>query len=228
MHLYIANKLYSSWSMRPWLVMRHIGLDFDETVIPLRQEDTHARILAVSPSGKLPCLHLDDGTVIWDSMAIISSLSDRFPDAPIWPAALGARGHAKAICLEMHSGFQALRKACPMNLAKRFAPRDFGAEVSADVARIVDIWATTRDRFGAGGPFLFGAFTAADAMYAPVVNRLSAYQFEVDAGARAYMDAIESHPLYREWRDAGLAEPWEIAAYEEGHTAVEDFRQPAA
>lgn len=227
MHLYIANKLYSSWSMRPWLVMRHIGLEFEETVIPLRQDDTKARILAVSPSGKLPCLHFDDGTVVWDSMAIISSLSDRFPDKPVWPSSLSARGHAKAICLEMHSGFQALRSACPMNLGKRFAPRDFGADVAADVARIQQIWATTRDRLGAGGPFLFGAFSAADAMYAPVVNRLSAYQFKVADDTRAYMDAIEAHPLYREWRAMGLAEPWTIAAYEEGHVPVEDFREPA-
>ncbi|MEO1204854.1 MAG: glutathione S-transferase family protein [Pseudomonadota bacterium] len=224
MHLYLANKLYSSWSMRPWLVMRHIGLDFEEAVIPLRREDTKARILEVSPSGKLPVLVLDNGVRVWDSMAIISFLSDLYPDRPIWPESLAARGHAKAICLEMHSGFQTLRQACPMNLGKRFKPRDFGHDVDADVARISTIWRDTRERFGSKGPFLFGAFTAADAVYAPVVNRLSAYGFKTDDDVRAYMDAIEGHTLYREWRDAGLAEPWHVPDYEEGHTVDQDLR----
>ncbi|MEO1283205.1 MAG: glutathione S-transferase family protein, partial [Pseudomonadota bacterium] len=169
MHLYLANKLYSSWSMRPWLIMRHVGLEFDETVIPLRREDTKERIAEVSPSGKLPVLVHDDGTRVWDSMAIISWLSDLYPDKPIWPEGIAVRGHAKAICLEMHSGFQALRQACPMNLGKRFKPRDFGADVDADVARVCALWRDTRARYGSRGPFLFGVFSAADAIYAPVV-----------------------------------------------------------
>lgn len=227
MHLYLANKLYSSWSMRPWLVMRHIGLDFDETVIPLRQDDTKARILEVSPSGKLPCLHFDDGTVVWDSLAIISTLADRYPHAPVWPSDPVARAHAKAISCEMHSGFQALRSTYPMNFGKRFKSRDLGPDVAADVARIEALWREARGRFAGAGDFLYGDFSAADAMFAPVVNRLSAYQIPVGADTRAYMDAIEAHPLVREWRAAGLAEPWEISAYEAGHEAVEDFRAPA-
>lgn len=223
MHLYLANKLYSSWSMRPWLVMRHIGLDFDETVIPLRQTDSKERILAVSPSGKLPCLHLDDGTVVWDSMAIISVLADLYPDAPIWPATMAARAHAKAISLEMHAGFQALRRACPMNLKTRFKPQRFGPDVEADVMRIIDLWIDTRARFGAGGPFLFGDFTAADAVFAPVVNRLTAYQFGLDDTARAYCEAVEGYVFYRTWWAEALREPWTIAAYEDGHVAVAQY-----
>jgi len=223
MHLVLANKLYSSWSMRPWLVMKHIGLEFEETVIPLRQPDTTARIAEFSPSGKLPVLI--DGTVrVWDSLAIISHLADRFPDDPVWPAGVAARAHAKAISCEMHSGFMALRKACPMNLAKRFKARSFDADVMADVARVLEIWRTTRDEFGgADGPFLFGGFTAADAMYAPVVNRLYAYRFEVDEVGQTYMEAVMAHPLFAKWTREAFKEPWRIAAYEEGHVADEDL-----
>lgn len=227
MHLVLANKLYSSWSMRPWLVMKAIGLDFDETVIPLRQDDTAARIRAFSPTGKVPVLIHDDGAKVWDSLAIISWLSDLYPDKPIWPADIAARGHAKAISCEMHSGFQALRQACPMNLGKLFRARAFPPEVMADVARIAEIWADTRERFGlpsGEGPYLFGRFSAADAMYAPVVARLSHYRIAPgNEVAEAYMAAVESDANYRAWVAAALAEPWRIPAYEEGHQAEADL-----
>lgn len=188
MHLIIANKLYSSWSMRPWLVMHAAGLDFTETVIPLRQPDTAAKVREYSPSGKVPVL-IDGDVVVWESLAIICYLAHRFPDNQIWPGGDAARAHAMAISMEMHGGFQALRQACPMNLGKRFSPRDFGEKVAADVTRIEAIFDDCPSRFASSGPFLFGdAFTAADAMFAPIVARLETYQIPVRPETRAYME----------------------------------------
>ncbi len=223
MHLYIANKLYSSWSMRPWLAMRAAGLVFDETVIPLRQSDTAERIRAISPTGKVPVL-VDGDVKVWESLAIISYLSDVHPECKFWPDGKVARAHAKAIAMEMHSGFQALRQACPMNLGKRFKTPALSDDLKANVARIEEIWREARTRFGAGGPYLFGDFTAADAMYAPVATRLEAYSIPVAADTRAYIDAIYAHPAFVAWRAAALKEPWTVAAYEEGQEVIEDFR----
>lgn len=223
MRLIIANKLYSSWSMRPWLIMRAAGIDFAETVIPLRQQDTAARIREHSPSGKVPVL-IDGDVVVWESLAIIAYLADRFPEKPIWPQDKAARAHALAISAEMHAGFQALRQACPMNLGKRFAPSDLGEKVAADVARIEDIFHGARARFAASGPFLFGAFSAADAMFAPVVTRLETYQIPVRPETRAYMEAVLSHPVFQRWRQEALQEVWDIPEYEVGHEPVADLR----
>lgn len=224
MHLIIANKLYSSWSMRPWLVMRAIGLDFEETVIPLRQTDTTERIRTYSPSGKVPVL-IDGDVKVWESLAIISYLADKFPDKPIWPDGMVARAHAKSISMEMHGGFQALRQACPMNLGKRFAPPAVTEELKANVARIEEIWRETRSSFGAGGPYLFGArFTAADAMFAPVATRLDSYSISVAPDTRAYVDAIYANPQFIEWRNAAFNETWSIPAYEDGLTMLVDLK----
>lgn len=227
MHLILGNKLYSSWSMRPWLIMRALGLDFTETVIPLRQPDTSARIREYSPSGKVPAL-VDGEVVVWESLAIISYLADRFPDKPIWPQGDAARAHAKSISMEMHGGFQALRQACPMNLGKRYAARDFGEKVAADVARIEDIFRETRSRFGQSGPFLFGAFSAADAMFAPVVSRFQTYQIAVRPVTRAYMDAIFAHPGFERWRGEALLEPWSIPDFEMDQEVAADLRASTA
>jgi len=224
MHLIIANKLYSSWSMRPWLVMRAIGLDFEETVIPLRQPDTAERIRVYSPSGKVPVL-IDGDVKVWESLAIISYLADKYPDKPIWPEGLVARAYAKSIAMEMHGGFQALRQSCPMNLGKRMKPPAMTDDLKTNVARVEEIWRETRARFGGGGPYLFGkCFTAADAMFAPVATRLEAYSIPVAADTRAYIDAIYASPCFVEWRQAALAEPWTIAAYEDAHEVIEDIR----
>lgn len=224
MHLIIANKLYSSWSMRPWLVMRAIGLDFEETVIPLRQTDTAERIRTYSPSGKVPVL-IDGDVKVWESLAIISYLADKFPDKPIWPDGMVARAHAKSISMEMHGGFQALRQACPMNLGKRFAAPAVTEELKANVARIEEIWRETRSSFGAGGPYLFGArFTAADAMFAPVATRLDSYSISVAPDTRAYVDAIYANPQFIEWRNAAFNETWSIPAYEDGLTMLVDLK----
>jgi glutathione S-transferase len=233
MRLVIANKLYSSWSMRPWLVMRAFDMPFEETVIPLRQPDTRTRILTYSPTGKVPVL-IDDtagegGAVVWESLAIISYLADSFPDKPIWPSGKVALAHAKAIAMEMHAGFQTLRQTCPMNLGKRFATPPMTADLTANVERLEAMWREARERFAGGrGPFLFGAFTAADAMYAPVVTRLDSYALPVGSETRAYMDAVLGHPAVVEWTRGAFAEPWRIPEYEAGHTVIEDLVGPGA
>ena len=226
MHLHIANKLYSSWSMRPWLLMKALGIPFEETVIPMYQPDSKTRMLAVSPTGKMPCL-VDGDVTVWESLAIVEYLAERFPDKGVWPKDPKARAHARAASSEMHAGFQALRQACPMNLAKRFAPRnDLGPDVAANVARLGELWQQARTRFGAGGRFLYGAFSAADAMFAPVVTRLDTYQIPVEPAVRAYMDAILFHSAFTAWREAAMAEHWSIDHYEAGWTPVQVFHKP--
>ncbi len=225
MKLVIANKLYSSWSLRPWLVLQVFAIPFDDHVIPMYQDDTKARMLQFGPTGKVPVL-VDGDITVWESLAIIEYLADKFPDRAIWPEAADARAMARAVSAEMHAGFQALRVACPMNLTKRFARRDRGEEVAANVARIEALWRQARGRFGAGGPYLFGAFSAADAMYAPIVSRLDTYQFDVAEDTRDYMDTILADPAFVRWRQDALAEPWQIAHYEDGETAVEIFHNP--
>ncbi|MGL4395257.1 MAG: glutathione S-transferase family protein [Hyphomicrobium sp.] len=222
MKLVVANKLYSSWSMRPWLVARAFGVAFDEATIPLRQETTKTAIGDVSPSGKLPVL-IDGTTRVWESLAIIEYLAEAYPERAIWPTDRAARAHARAISNEMHGGFLPLRQACPMNLAKVFATPALSDDAKANVARIDALWCATRQRFGAGGPFLFGAFTAADAMYAPVAVRLAGYQIAVSPEAQRYMDALYAHPAFVAWRAAAFQEPWRIADYEVGHTAVHTY-----
>jgi glutathione S-transferase len=225
-HLVIANKLYSSWSMRPWLVMKANAIPFEETVIPMRQADTKARIKAYSPTGFVPVL-IDGDAVVWESVAIISHLADRLPEKPIWPAAsMAARAHAKSISLEMHAGFRTLRQSCPMNLGKRFEPPQINDDLRADLTRLEFLWRDTQQRFGGEGGYLFGAFSAADAMYAPVVTRLDTYQLPVAEDTRTYMDKILNNNAFTEWKQQALAEPWSIADYEAGHTVVEDYWTP--
>jgi glutathione S-transferase len=221
--LVIANKLYSSWSMRPWLVLRASGIPFEEIIIPLRQADSKARLAAYSPSGKVPVL-IDGSVTVWESLAIIEYLAERFPDKAIWPKDTAARAHARAISNEMHGGFMPLRLGCPMNLGAKFKTPELTEGLVANAARIEAIWAEARAQFGAGGSYLYGAFSAADAMYAPVVTRLDTYQISVQPESRAYMDTVLSHPEFVSWKTAALKEPWSIEDYEAGHTVVEAFR----
>ena len=208
--LVIANKLYSSWSLRPWLLLKQLDISFEEVLIPLDQPNTKAEILKHSPAGKVPILIEGDITV-WESIAIMDHVGETYEDAEVWPRDPQARAMARSVAAEMHAGFQALRSACPMNLGKRFPSRDRGEAVARDVARVAAIWRDARGRFGAGGPFLFGAFSAADAMYAPVVTRFDTYAIAVDPVSRAYMDTILALPAFQEWREAALQEPWTIA-----------------
>ena len=221
--LVIANKCYSSWSLRPWLLLRQFGIAFDEVLIPLHQPNTKAEIRKHSPAGKVPIL-IDGEVTVWETIAIMDYVGETFPDAPVWPRDRRARALARSIAAEMHAGFQALRSACPMNLGKRYAERDRGEAVARDVARVTEIWRDARGRFGADGPFLFGAFSAADAMYAPVVTRFDTYAIVVDPVSRAYMDAILGLPAFQEWREAALQEPWTIADDEVDEEPVEVFR----
>ena len=224
MHLVIANKLYSSWSMRPWLVLKENGIAFEETVIPLRQPETKERIRKYSPTGLVPVL-IDGDAVVWESVAIISYLADRFPDKPIWPKGGNAvLAQAKSVAVEMHSGFKTLRQMCPMNLGKRFKAPEMTDELRADIERLEYLWSDTRRRFGGDGGYLFGAFSGVDAMYAPVVTRLETYQLPVSSETRSYMDTVLSNPSFLEWKRQAFEESWTIEAYEEGQVLVEDLR----
>jgi glutathione S-transferase len=205
--LIIGNKNYSSWSLRPWIAMKVAGIAFDEIVIPLYQPGSREQVLQYSPAGKVPVL-IDGDRHIWESLAILEYLAEKFPDAGLWPSDASARSHARVVAAEMHAGFAALRRACPMNLWLPLKPRPQTDEVMADVARIEALWSDCRARFGQGGRFLFGAFCGADAMYAPVVARLHNYGLGVGKPARVYMDAVMALPAWAEWRDAALKEPW--------------------
>ncbi len=205
--LLIGNKNYSSWSLRPWLAMRVAGIPFIEEVISLDAPDFKERVMQVSTAGKVPVL-IDGDIHVWESIAILEYLAEKFPQAGLWPADARARACARAITAEMHAGFGPLRRHCPMNMWRTVKPRELTVEVSADVARIESIWTDCRMRFGAEGPFLFGKFGAADAMYAPIVSRFHTYDIAVGAVASAYMKAVMQLPAWSEWRQAALQEDW--------------------
>jgi glutathione S-transferase len=207
LHLIIGNKNYSSWSFRPWLAMKAAGIAFDETVISLEAEDFKARVTALSGAGKVPVL-IDQEARVWESLAILEYLAEKFPGAGLWPAQPLARAHARAVACEMHAGFLPLRRLLPMNVWRPVQARALDDGAKADVARIDAIWSDCRARYASGGPFLFGAFGAADAMYAPVVWRFHTYAVPVSATARDYMRAIMALPAWSEWREAARREPW--------------------
>lgn len=205
--LIVGNKNYSSWSMRPWLAMKAAGIEFSEEVISLNAPDFKARLLKFSGTGKVPTL-IDGDVHIWESMAILEYLAEKFPAAQLWPADPKARAHARAISNEMHAGFVPLRRACPMNLWRPVKKMTSNGDVAANVRRIDAMWADCRVRFGTGGAFLFGKFSNADAMYAPVVSRFHTYGIDVSAPSRDYMKAVMALPAYVEWKAAGVKEPW--------------------
>lgn len=211
--LLIGNKTYSSWSMRPWLLLKEFAIPFEETVAPLYRPESKATLLAHSPAGKAPSLRHGE-IVVWDSLAIIEYLAETFPDRAIWPKNGAARALARSLSAEMHSGFVALRKECPMNFRRAPKAIEPSEKVAADAARIDAAWRDARARYGADGAFLFGAFTAADAMFAPVVCRFAIYGLEVSPEARAYMSAIRTLPSWEEWERAARAETWVIDQFE--------------
>jgi glutathione S-transferase len=205
MHLIIGNKNYSSWSFRPWLAMKVAGIAFEETLISLEARDFKARIKALGGAGKVPVL-IDGDIRVWDSLAILEYLAEKFPAAALWPQQAAARARARAVAAEMHAGFMPLRRHLPMNMSRPVKPRTLDDGAAADVTRIDTIWSECLTIFG--GPFLFGAFGAADAMYAPVVSRLHTYAIEVGAAAHVYMRAVMALPAWNEWRDAARRESW--------------------
>jgi glutathione S-transferase len=214
LQLVIGNKNYSSWSMRPWLALRANDIAFDEVFIPLYTGDADKqRILDFTHSGKVPAL-IDGGITIWDSLAIIEYAAERFPQARLWPEDRASRAHARSISAEMHSGFMALRNECGMNLHRPIKAIALSTDARANIARIEQIWTECRARYGRSGPFLFGAFSGADAMFAPVVHRFRTYAIEVAPEAAGYMATMMALPAFQEWTRAGLAETIVIEKFE--------------
>ncbi len=201
--LVIGDRNYSTWSLRPWLAIKQAGLPFEEIMIPLRDSQTKTEILKYSPSGKIPCL-IDGQTVVWDSLAICEYLAEKSPS--LWPGDRKARAEARSIAAEMHSGFPALRQGMPMDIlaSKPFDERS--AEVTADIARIVAIWEACRARYAKAGPFLFGSFSIADAMFAPVVWRFLTYVVDLPPASKAWVETMTALPAMQEWRAGAQAE----------------------
>jgi glutathione S-transferase len=212
--LYLGNKAYSSWSLRGWLAVKLAGLPFAEVVKDMGAADWPDFVRRVSPSARVPVL--EHGNLrVWESIAIAEYAAELAPQAGLWPEDRTGRAHARTIAAEMHAGFASLRQAMWMNTRRRFPGKGRTPGALADIARIVELWRDTRTRYGAGGPFLFGArFTLADAMYAPVVSRFVTWEPELPADAKSYVEAVWEHALLREWRQAADAEPWTIAKYE--------------
>jgi glutathione S-transferase len=211
--LLIGNKNYSSWSLRPWIALKVAGIAFAEQVISLDAADFKERVHKISAAGKVPAL-ADGESMVWESLAILEYLAEKFPQARLWPAEEGARAHARAIAAEMHAGFTPLRRHYPMNIRRPVKRREPIDEVVAHIRRIDAMWTECRARFGQGGAFLFGAFGAADAMYAPVVSRFHTYGVDVGPVARAYMEAVMGLPAWAEWCAGALQEPWVLPSDE--------------
>jgi glutathione S-transferase len=206
--LYIGNKNYSSWSFRPWIGMRVAAISFEEKLVPFDMGNGNPAFKAFSPTGKVPVL-VDNGQTIWESLAILDHVARKHPDSGLWPEDPGRRSQAMAMSAEMMTSFLALRAACPMNMRRPRRPIPLTSAIQADVARIQSLWNTCLDDYG--GPFLLGSFSVADAMFAPVVNRLDVYGFETTAPTAEYMARIKALRAWREWEEAGRAEPWIVA-----------------
>ncbi|HEX7038459.1 MAG TPA: glutathione S-transferase family protein [Pseudomonadales bacterium] len=225
--LYIANKNYSSWSLRPWLLLRELGIPFEERVMPFEQGGSFEKFRAFSPTGRVPCLH-DGETVVWDSLAITEYLAERHPG--VWPADPAARAWARSASAEMHSGFGSLRHYCSMCVALRIRLHERPEALERDVARIGELWNEGLERFG--GPFLAGGeFTAVDAFYAPVAFRVRGYGLELPGRAADYPAHMLGLAGMRDWEAAALAEPWRDDDHEKELAAagewLEDRRRPA-
>lgn len=203
--LYIANKNYSSWSFRPWMALTSAGVDFEEILIPFDDAGGNPKIKAISPSGRVPVLQ-HGALKIWESLAIIEYAAELYPDAGLWPRARAERALARSVSMEMLSGFRALRNACPMNIRRPKGTIALPDGVDADVSRIETIWRDLLQK--SGGPFLFGAFSGADAMFAPVVNRFDIYELVSREDTLAYMETMKAHAAWRKWEEAARAEPW--------------------
>ena len=203
--LVIGNKNYSSWSLRPWLVLRHFDVAFDEVRLLLDTPHFQEDVARWAPHGRVPALH-DGELVIWDSLAICEYINEQYLDGRGWPAQVAARAHARSATAEMHSGFGALRTQLPMNMRRTPDAYRWDASADRDIARIQAMWRALRTQHGAGGPFLCGAFSIVDAMFAPVVSRFLSYGVAMDANAQAFAEAIQSLPAWREWCAAGAAE----------------------
>jgi len=218
--IYLGNKNYSSWSLRPWLALRHTGVSFAEILIPLDQPDSTANIRRHSPSGRVPALQ-HGNILVWESLAICEYLAEAFPAARLWPVEPAARAHARAVSNEMHAGFAALRDKLPMDIRSRWPLGDRMAAAGDDIGRVTAIWRECRERFGArgangAGEYLYGGFTIADAMFAPVTTRFVTYGVPLEPVSVAYVEAVTRSPAMQAWAAAAAKEPWTI------HHAVND------
>lgn len=215
--LVIANKNYSSWSMRPWILLTELGIGFEE--VQVKFGDGWAEgIKSWSPTRQVPVLWLD-GEPVWDTLAIVETVAERWPDRGVWPQAARARQVARSICAEMHAGFRSLRSAMPMNIRGSYPGCGVSPAVQREVDRIVAIWTECRSRFGGEGELLFGSFCAADAYYAPVVTRFATYGVGLPAAAQLYCDAVQRLASVRAWAEAGRAEP-DVIAEDEPYAAA--------
>jgi len=211
--LIIGNKNYSSWSLRPWLFLKYHDIVFEEIRIPLYREDSKPKLLSYSPAGKVPTL-LDGDINVWDSLAILEYLAERFPQTQGWPEDIAERALARSLAAEMHSGFTALRSHCGMNCRRTPAAKQLPDAVYADIERIGQIWQQCRQQHSAKGPWLFGRFTIVDAMFAPVALRFYSYQLATNPEAQAYINTVLENPAVKAWIDAGKLETEVIAAFE--------------
>ena len=217
--LYVGNQNYSSWSMRPWLVLKWGAIEHELRVIPLGGDGYAKRampsVLAVSPSGTVPSLHLGDGIVLNDSLAISEWAAEQAPAAELWPRDAKARAVARAAACEMHSGFAALRSKMPCNIRRRTEPRVPEGDVKRDVDRVVELWTELWTRWGAGGPYLFGTKpTIADAFYTPIATRFRTYGVSLTGVAGEYAATLLANPAFREWEAAGAAETWTMPMWD--------------
>ena len=211
--LVIGNKSYSSWSLRPWLLLKQTGVAFREIYIPTHTPQTRAAILKHSPAGRVPVLH-DGNITVWESLAICEYLAEKFPKKELWPKDPTARALARSVATEMHAGFGALRTHMVMNCRKQFPGKGRAPGVAADIERVRELWNDCRKRYGSGGDFLFGRFSIADAMYAPVATRFQTYAVELDKVSAAYRDTILNLPPMRQWYTDASAEREVIDEYE--------------
>ena len=218
--LVIGNKNYSSWSMRPWVLLKQLEIPFDEMRLRFHSEEWNAHIDRWSPSRLVPVLWRDQQSV-WDSLAIMETLHEWYPDRGVWPADPVARAFARCAAAEMHSGFRDLRTHMPMNVRASHPGKGMNPDVRKNIDRIVELWSEARRRFGAGGPFLFGAFSACDAMYAPVVMRFKTYAVSLPAEAERYCAAMREAPGVRAWIDGALQEKEFVAEDEPYATPAE-------
>lgn len=218
--LYIGNKNYSSWSLRPWILMKHFGLPFTEKLVSVAGRGAGDMHRAYSANGLVPCLHVNDFQV-WDTLAIAEYLAETHPQLHLWPQDALARARARSICAEMHSGFGAVRSAYGMNIKMRLKGAPPDEAIAADIQRICTIWEEARSQFAAiapgseQGPYLFGAFSIADAMFAPVIWRFFSYNVSLPPVAQAYVNTMLAHPAMKEWEAAALQETVALAHYDD-------------
>ncbi|MEM7044818.1 MAG: glutathione S-transferase family protein [Pseudomonadota bacterium] len=205
--LVIGNKNYSSWSLRGWLAAKQAGLDFEEVFVNLGETNFKEQLRRHSRAGKVPVL-IHDELEVWDTLAIIEYLAETCPDAGLWPSDPAARARARSVSAEMHSSFTALRSAMPMNIRRSLPGEGRNAEVQMDILRITEIWRDCRSAAEGSGDFLFGAWSAADAMYAPVASRFKTYAVELDETSGGYAEAVLGSAWFKEWEAEALKEPW--------------------